>query len=184
MKGLRGLGVCAPEVIDAVKALNKYQGEFCQIMTTRPRPVGLPAYIQPPRNSTRWQPRGSLVIPVLPAGADQLVFDERVPLGYDGVLIAVTNFWGGTGFVEASGDITWRVKIDRRFVPFFDSIVTTMGSLSVPFDVQGQGIPIFSGQLVQYYANFLAGSEGRLNVGGQTVCAVTGYIWPREIAIQ
>jgi hypothetical protein len=164
----------------AEAAIRSYTGGYCRIITSRPQPTGLPPYIQPPKNSVRWQPRASLAIPVAPAGVDQLVFGERIPLGYDGILIALTNVWNGTGFLEASGTITWRVKIDRRFIPFYDTIVTTLGSLSVPFDVVGQGIPLLSGQLVQYFVNFAAGSEMILNNNGLTICAATGYIWPRE----
>lgn len=171
---------CQADINEARITLVNMGAAFCDIMAHRPRPHGLPAYVQPPRNSTRWTPTGSLVIPVAPAGADQLVFSERVPIGYDGILIAVTNLWNGTGFVEASGDITWRIKQDRRFIPYFDSIETTRGGLAVPFDVVGQGIALFSGQLLQYFANFQAGSDSRLNAGGQTICALTGYIWPRE----
>jgi len=174
------LGACSSDLLEAEASIRKYTREYCEILRSRPQPSGLPPYIQPPKNAVRWQPRNSLVIPVAPAAVDQLVFEERVPLGYDGILVALTNVWNGTGFIEASGDITWRTKLDRRFIPFFDTITTTLGSLAVPFDVVGQGIPLLSGQLFQYYANFAAGSENRLNVGGMTICAATGYIWPRE----
>lgn len=177
---LGSLGVCRADEIEAQNTLNALGREFCQIMAARPVPKGLPAYIQPPRNATRWSPRGNLVIPVAPAGVDQLVFAERIPLGYDGVLMFVSNTWNGTGFVEAGGDITWRIKKDRVFIPYYDTITTTLGSLAVPSAVEGQGIPLLSGQLLQYFANFQAGSEGRLNVGGKTICGFQGYIWPRE----
>ena len=177
---LGNLGACSVDILQAEGAIRQYTRDYCSILNSRPRPSGLPPYIQPPRNAVRWQPRASLVRPAVPAGADQLVFAERIPLGYDGLLIALTNTWNGTGFIEASGDITWRVKIDRRFIPFFDTITVTLGTLAVPYDVVGQGIPLVSGQRVQYFANFQVGSENRLNADGQTICACTGYIWPRE----
>jgi hypothetical protein len=177
---LGSLGYCSSDLLAAEGAIRKYSREHCEILNSRPREIGIPPYIQPPKNSVRWQPRGDLVIPAVPAAADQLVFSERLPLGYDGILVALTNVWNGTGFIEASGDITWRVKIDRRWIPFFDTITTTLGTLAVPFDVVGQGIPLLSGQLVQYFVNFAVGTVGRLNAGGKTICAATGYIWPRE----
>ncbi len=180
LRGLSSLGVCRADEIDARNTLDNQARFYCQIMASRSKPTGLPPYIQPPRNSTRWRPSGALAIPVAPAGVDQLVFSERIPIGYDGILIAVTNVWNGTGFIEASGDITWRIKKDRVFIPFFDEIDTTLGTQAVPFDVVGQGIPLFSGQLIQYYANFAAGSEGRLDGTGKTICALTGYTWPRD----
>jgi hypothetical protein len=180
---LGSLGACSTDLLQAEASIRKYSKEYCDIITGRPRPCGLPPYIQPPRNAVRWQPGKDkpLTIPVGPETAtDLLVFGERVPLGYDGILVALTNIWNGTGFVEASGSITWRAKIDRRFIPYFDTILTTLGSLAVPFDIVGQGIPLLSGQLVQYFVNFAVGSDALLNVGGMTICAATGYIWPRE----
>jgi hypothetical protein len=176
------LGYCSSDLLAAEGRIRKYSKEYCEIINTRPRPCGLPPYIQPPPNSVRWQPGKDqpLTIPAVPAGVDQLVFSERIPLGYDGILIALTNIWNGTGFVEGSGTITWRVKIDRRFIPFYDDILVSLGTLAVPYDVVGQGIQLLSGQLVQYFVNFAVGSGGVLNAGGKTICAATGYIWPRE----
>ena len=180
---LGSLGSCSGDLLQAESEIRKYTRDYCAIINQRPRPVGLPPYIQPPKNSVRWQ-KGKdrpLVIPVGPeTGLDILVWSERIPLGYDGLLVALTNVWNGTGFVEGSGDITWRVKIDRRFISDYDTILETLGSLAVPFDIVGQGIPLLSNQLVQYFVNFLPGSENRLNAGGMTICAASGYIWPRE----
>jgi hypothetical protein len=178
---LGSLGYCRSDVLVAEKAIKLFTKEYCAIMGAQRKDKGLPAYIQPPPNSVRWQPRGSLVIPIVPAGADQLVLQQTIPLGYDGILISISNIWNGTGFIEGSGDITWRLQIDQRYVPFFDSINTTLGSLTIPYDVTGQGIALLSGQTVYYYANFAVGSNARLNAGGQTLCACTGYIWPREV---
>ena len=181
---LGSLGFCQTDILNAEQRLRKFQADYCSIVLNRPKPCGLPPYIQPPKNAVRWQPVGDLAIPAVPAGADQLVFSERIPLGYDGILIAITNVWNGTGFVEASGDITWRIKQDRRWIPYYDSITTTRGTLSVPFDIVGQGIPLLSGQLLQYFVNFSAGSAAHLNAGGKTICALSGYIWPRETLVQ
>jgi hypothetical protein len=175
------LGACSSDLLEAEASIRKYSKEYCQIIDSRPIPVGLPPYIQPPKNAVRWRPDGLLIIPAGPETAtDIVVFQERVPLGYDGLLVAMTNVWNGTGFIEGSGDISWRVKIDRRFIPFFDSIIMTQGEISIPVDIVGQGIPLLSNQLVQYFVNFGLGSETRLNATGTTYCAVTGYIWPRE----
>ena len=179
---LGALGYCPSDLLQAEASIRAYSKAYCDIITSRPQPKGLPPYIQPPKNSVRWQPGKNLplTIPALPDGTDLLVFQEQMPLGYDGLIVALTNIWNGTGFIEGSGDITWRVKIDRRFIPYYDTILTTLGSLTVPYDVVWQGIPLLSGQNVQYFVNFAVGSEARLNLGGMTLCAATGYIWPRE----
>lgn len=181
------LGNCRTDLLGAEQRLRKYTREYCDIISSRPQPTGLPPYIQPPKNAVRWQPGKNqpLALPAPPETAtDILVFEDRIPLGYDGILIALTNIWNGTGFVEGSGDITWRVKQDRRFIPFYETIITTLGSLAVPFDIVGQGIPLLSGQLLQYYVNFAVGSDARLNSNGMTICALSGYIWPREVRLK
>jgi hypothetical protein len=181
---LGNLGACSNDLLEAEANIRQFTKEYCSIMSQRPRPKGLPPYIQPPKNSVRWQPGKDkpLTIPVGPeTGLDILVWQERVPLGYDGILIQLSNVWNGTGFVEGSGDITWRVKIDRRFIPYYDTILETMSNLAViPSVVVGEGIPLLSNQLVQYFVNFAVGSDANLNAGGKTICSVTGYIWPRE----
>jgi hypothetical protein len=174
------LGVCQSDVVSARAALRKREAQRCQILAQCTPVDGPPAYLVPPRNSTRWQPRGNLVIPIAPAGVDQLVFEDTMDLGYDGIITSVTNIWASAGFAEASGDITWRIKRDRNFLPYYDTILVTLGSLAVPFVVGLQGIPVYSGQRIQYYVNFAAGSENRLQVGGQTVCAITGFKWARD----
>ncbi len=177
---LGNLGVCRADEIAAQNTLYSMGKQFCQIMAAQPKPHLLPASLAPPPNSIQWYPRGNLVIPAVPAGVDQLVFSDRIPLGYDGMIVAVTNGWNGTGFVDASGDITWRIKKDRVFVPYYEAIDTTLGNLSIPIDNIGQAIPLLSGQLVQYYVNFAVGSGARLNGTGRTICGCKGYIWPRD----
>ena len=174
------LGYCKAQLLEAEANIRIYSKAYCDIITNRPIPKGLPPYIQPPKNSVRRQPGGQFTIPIGPDGTDQLVFAFEMPYGYDGIIIELSNFWNGTGFVEGSGDITWRVKIDRRFIPDFDTILTTRGVPQFPADVEGQGIPLLSGQTVQYFVAFAPGSDARLNFGGQTICSFTGYIWPRE----
>lgn len=175
------LGYCPSDLLQAEANIRQYTKDYCEIISSRPKSKALPPYIQPPKNSVRRQLTGQLVLPNPPeTGLDNLVFAYRMPYGYDGIITQLTNSWNGTGFIEGDGDITWRVKIDRRFIPDFDSIQTTLGSLSVPFEIVGQGIPLLSGENVQYYVAFAVGSEARLNLNGQTLCAWTGYIWPRE----
>src|SRR5579864_6641926 len=101
---LGNLGACSSDLLQAEQHLKAYTKAYCDIMRQRPRPHGLPPYIQPPKNAVRWQPRSQLVIPAGPeTGTDLLVFQELIPVGYDGILVALTNIWNGTGFVEASG---------------------------------------------------------------------------------
>ena len=172
---------CQADVLTARANIARYTRDYCAIRAAcAPKEIGLPAWIAPPKNSTRRTPDGALLIPNPPAGADQLVFAYTMPLGYDGILTQITNIWNGAGFVEASGDITWRVKRDRVFLPDFEAITTTRGNLAAPFPVTGAPIFVYSGQTLYYFANFAVGSGDRLGLTGKTYCALTLDIWPRE----
>ena len=175
------LGSCSVDLLGAERNIARYTREYCSILNNRPQPDGLPAYIQPPKNAVRWEPgkRSPLTFVAPATGIDILVFEDRMDLGYDGLIISLPNVWNGTGFVEGSGVITWRWKLDRRFIPYYGTVLTTQ-SLAVPLDVVGQGIPVYSGQLLQCYANFAVGAEGTINNGGITIAMARGYKWPRE----
>lgn len=175
------LGSCSTDVLDAERYIRKYTAEYCSILGSRYRPAGLPPYIQPPKNAVRWEPgKDSPLTFVAPAtGLDLLVFENRMDLGYDGLIVSLPNVWNGTGFLEGSGVITWRWKLDRRFIPYYDDVLTSQ-SLNVPLDVVGQGIPVLSGQLLQCFVNFAVGAEAIINNGGMTICMARGYKWPRE----
>ncbi len=175
------LGACSSDLLGAEGSIRNYTKEYCAIINNRFQPAGLPPYIQPPKNAVRWEPgkRSPLTFVAPATGVDILVFEDRMDLGYDGLLISLPNVWAGTGFVEGSGVITWRWKLDRRFIPYYDTVLTSQ-SLAVPLDVVGQGIPVYSGQLLQCYANFSVGAEASINNGGMTIAMGRGYKWPRE----
>lgn len=109
---------------------------------------------------------------------DVLVTSFRVPNGYDGCIVGTVNMYTGTGFADGSGDLTWRIQINRRFVKDYGAITTTIGSLAIPYTVNAGQILLQSGQLVQYFVDVDAAGTGNLN-GGRVICAMFGWYWPR-----
>jgi hypothetical protein len=53
---LGSLGSCSVDILGAEADIRQYTKEYCSIINGRPVPKGLPPYIQPPKNSVRWQP--------------------------------------------------------------------------------------------------------------------------------
>ncbi len=108
-----------------------------------------------------------------------------VPLGYDGVITDVImnidpDASGVTGFVEGSGDITWRLKISQQlFARDFGAIITSVGSLISPSPVPRGGIRVRSRDQLQFFVSLTAGAAGRLNPGARIVCSITGWFYPR-----
>jgi len=112
-------------------------------------------------------------------GSNNTVLTFTAPSGYDGVITKVVNFFTGTGFVEGSGGIVWRVKIGNSYARNLGAINFTYGSLQDPFVIPGVGIPIVSGQTLTYQVSVPAASP----VGGvnaQFVCACFGWYWSRK----
>ena len=67
-----------------------------------------PPYLVMPPQGRQFQETASIPLPAN-NGLDTLVVAWTVPTGYDGVLTSVINMWTGTGFVEGSNDLIWRI---------------------------------------------------------------------------
>jgi hypothetical protein len=136
-------------------------------------------WVVQPRNAVRFDKINSITLPGIPEeGTDVIVLQWRVPLGYDGVIKGFVNQFAGTGFAEASGDLTWRVQANRRWLKDYGNIITTLGSLQYNQEAYGDGVRIFSDQLITYYVNVAAGADGRLQNDGKVICALQGWYYP------
>jgi len=144
-----------------------------------------------PAEGRRFKPIGILAVADYPLPfdfSDAEVLRMRVPLGYDGVITDVVcelSAPGGTGFVEAAGDIAWRLSANgtagnvRRFLRDLGNLQVTIGSLTVPSPVPRGGIRIYSDDLVIFTAAFAVGAEVRINPLARVICSVTGWFYPR-----
>lgn len=112
-----------------------------------------------------------------PEGTNTQVVQFDVPTGYDGVIVSVVNMFTGTGFVEASGDLNWRIQINRRWLKDYGNIQTTLGSLQSPSYIYRGAVRLFEQQRVTYYVNLGSGALGRLSAGN-IVCAFFGWFYP------
>lgn len=135
-----------------------------------------PPYLVMPPQGNQFQQTGAVTLPGV-AATNTLVVQWRVPVGYDGVITSLINFWsGGAGtFVEGSGDIVWRVQINRRWVRNYGNITTTLGSLTTPCQLFRGGIRIYANELITYYVSHAANAG---LTGGNAVCSFLGYIYP------
>ena len=160
-------------------------------------PVGRPKYanrpwIVMPAEGRRFKP-----IAILSLTDPSVVFDgsniivpfttaanNYVPLGYDGVITdVIMNVLPGssgiTGFVEGSGDITWRLQIQQRYARDFGNIQTQVGSLTSPSPVPRGGIRVRSRDQLQFLVALAAGSDSRLSPDDRIVCSLSGWFYPR-----
>lgn len=138
-----------------------------------------PYTVMPPNGRT-FQPVGSVLFSSLVADTDTAVVSIKVPVGYDGILIKVTNLFTGT-FAEGAGtDLVWRVKVGVRYAKNLGNILTTYGSLqNGPLALPGSGIQLVSGQTVTYYVQAPTGS-GANPTSARVICELYGWFWPRR----
>jgi len=137
-----------------------------------------PPWIKMPPQGKRFSPIGSIALPTSGYGTDQVVTQFRVPLGYDGVINYIVQTYTGQGFQEGSGDLTWRIQLNQRWVKNYGNTTTQIGTLTQGPQSPNSLIIIQSNQLVTYYVNVAASAASNL-MGGRIICAFFGYWWPR-----
>ena len=113
-----------------------------------------------------------------PAAGDVVVTSLLVPTGWDGFLTGAYWFYSGGGFVEGSGDILWRIRINRRYVKDLSNIPFQLGSPVFPLPLT-EGQVLFSHWIVDLIVN-VPDLSGQIQVGASTISGgLLGFYWPR-----
>ncbi len=141
-------------------------------------PDGMPPWIAMPASGRRFQQIGSIALPAA-EGADNLVATFQVPMGFDGVIVSVVSMFTGAGFVEGSGDIHYRIQINRRWVKDYGDVQTTMGTVAAPCMIYRGGVRLRTQEVCRYWVQLGAGALGRLDPLGRFVCAFFGWFHPQ-----
>ena len=145
--------------------------------------LGAPIWSQPP-----WQvmPSQGLIIQkmfALPVGSipftgtDTVLGTYVVPSGWDGAINRFICTYNGTGFDDFSGDIVWRLLINKRYAKNLGNVTNTYGDFQNAFIVPGDSIRVISNQTLTLIANIPAGSPV---LGGTVQAGIFGYIYPRR----
>jgi len=154
-------------------------------------PKGRPPYTQRPwvampKEGRRFKPISTLLVDdAIPfTGVDVAVMQVRVPVGYDGVISdvcceIVPGPGGVTGFLEGSGDITWRLAANTRFLRDLGNLKVSVGSLTTPSPVPRGMLRVYSQDLLTFFVNFAIGAEASISNTARIVCSITGWFYPR-----
>ncbi len=137
-----------------------------------------PPWVRMPQQGKRFLQISSIALP--PAdGVDHLIKSFKVPYGYDGCIVTpIFNTDGVVGFQQGSGDLTWRLQLNQRWVRDFGAVTTYLASTTTPYAVNIGQIILQSGQLVQIFVNRSVASSGTIS-GGRVIGAASGWFWPR-----
>lgn len=144
----------------------------CQVPDDQKLPHELYPWIFPPPGYESFDLSKSIVTPAVSA-TPTTVLTLSSPVGWDGVILRIANVFIGSGFVEASGDLTWGLFINgNQPVRNYGQIITTFGSVAQPREISG--FLLRSGQTLIYNvinANVLLAGNTSI------VCTVSGYWW-------
>lgn len=141
-----------------------------------------PPWIVMPAEGKKFKPIGVLPVAGNFTGANIAVMAMNVDLGYDGVITDVVcevTAVGATGFAEGSGDITWRLQANLRWMRDLGNIQVTTGSLTSPVAIPGTGLRIFSREVITFFVNMPAAAAARINPNANIICSINGWMYPR-----
>jgi hypothetical protein len=137
----------------------------------------VPPWITMPPQGRRFQEVNTINLPAI--NTDTAVLDFRVPLGYDGVINGIVNRVIGPGFVEGSGDVEWRIRLNLHYLQDYGQIQTSLGDLTNPCSMQGGGIRVKSGQLIRYMVMITANGAAHLDPNDRILASLSGWYFPR-----
>jgi hypothetical protein len=103
------------------------------------------------------------------------VLTFTVPQGYDGVITALVQNYTGTGFVDGSGNLRWRLRIGMQFARDMGDMIMQLGSMASPYQIYRAGLLVHTGQRVRYLVSHSTGSSLS---GGSIICALFGWFYP------
>ncbi len=110
-------------------------------------------------------------------GVDNTIQSFTCPVGYEGALWAVAHGYVGTGYIEASGDVLWRISINGRYPRGFDSIPLQLGSHFGPWSLPAP-IRFGASETITYTVAVPNGSAVATGAGNYVFGVLAGYIWP------
>lgn len=138
-----------------------------------------PPWIYPPDNFQGFDSANSILTPAVGAG-DTVVLSFKVPFGWDGVIRRLSHNYAGGGFLQGSGAIIWRLRINGQIVRNYDAITMEWGTIQQPRLIDG--IRIYSSQLVEYLVTVPGGSGFIPSQSTFILCSLGGWIYPRGLA--
>lgn len=128
-----------------------------------------------PEQGREFSKYGAIDLPPLPS-VDTQIFQFRVPLGYDGVIYALLCKYTGLGYVNGSGDIVWRFRINDHWIRSMRAIPTELGDYSGYMQLD-EFFKVQSGQVIRAYG-WVSPLSGLM--GGSMIAALQGWYFPTQ----
>jgi len=170
----------AARASEAESYFRSYSGRSLSAPDT-PAYTPVPPYIQMPAGAQPYFTPKSIATPVQGSG-DTTILQFTVPVGWDGVIEQIANFYTGGGFLIGSGDFVWRLLRNGQAIRGFDAIPCALGQYNqggvVPVPLYQSPIRIFEGEQISYVVNHAAGSL-LPDAGTWCFALVAGYFYQK-----
>lgn len=88
--------------------------------------------------------------------SDTVVVSFTVPHGKNGAITTISNQFVGGGWTEGTGDLVWRVDVNGVAVQGFNSLISSIGSMSNPADLRFNAIRVRENDFVRLVVNNVA----------------------------
>lgn len=132
-----------------------------------------------PYGTIVFNPDRAIPLPA-PGDGNVPVLSFRVPVAYDGLILGQYQAYRGSGrFIEGSGDLVWRVRVDGRYLRDMGNMQTSLGSPQRLSTCPG-GLWVQSNSLVEYLVA-APNLSGNLPLPGQgfILAGLHGHFFPR-----
>lgn len=134
-------------------------------------------WLNMPGNGKRFQWIQSIQVSATTANNDVIVLRRKVPFGFDGTIASLVVSCTDPAFINASGQVTWRLQVNDYWVPDCGAITSNLGNLQAPFEVGF--VRLTSDQLVTFYVNVSTAGEAALAPTSYLTAALIGWTYPR-----
>ena len=120
--------------------------------------------------------QSAIVTPTTLSG-DNIVVSFTLGPGYQGMIYGLVFYYTGTGLVNGSGDILWRLQIGRAWAKNLGAVRNSLGAPGSPFPLTDY-LDITQNQNVQVLVN-VPNTSGLIQIGtSRIVCGVQGWTYP------
>ena len=130
-----------------------------------------------PEQGREFHKFGMIPLP-LTFGVDTQILRFQVPTGYSGVVYGVLCKYTGGGYVNGSGDLLWRFRVNQRWIKSLQAVPTELGDYS-GYAQLDEYFKLSSGQTVRAYG-WVDPATGL--VGGSMIAALQGWYFPSQFA--
>lgn len=162
------------QLLEAVRAAGGVRAVCCSSLYAGENPP----WQQMPRTGRRYLEQGSVAVGALTLDTDYTVLSFTVPHAVDGVMTQHYQMYTGAGFIEGSGVLRWRIRVNRAFLKDYGNTDTSFGNTTSPIAFNQGRIRLYSQDQVSYIVR--ATDLTVLDPTARIAVGILGYYYPQE----